>query len=193
MDHSTSIRGETFPVRLADAPGSFVVWGGKKKKLFKSNRFMTRLRRYATAACDSAESTTSRVVIYKNHSHALISDTVPSSTNTTLSIVLGAVQIFCVLHEQINHLQWRHSKVPPLQCTFIAKHPFLFNQINQTAPQDVLYPFQPKMLQHPFERSARLEVGTAEYVIRGHPVLYDLSSSYCVDTNRRSSAWRYVS
>ena len=41
------------------------------KKSNKSHRFMTRLRRYATAACDSAESTTSRVVIYQQHRYAL--------------------------------------------------------------------------------------------------------------------------
>lgn len=35
------------------------------KSLLKSNRFMTRLRRYPTAAWDSGESTTSSVVIYR--------------------------------------------------------------------------------------------------------------------------------
>lgn len=49
----------------------------KKKRGIKSYRFMTRLRRYATAAWDSAESTTSRVVIYKKHRHASSWDTTP--------------------------------------------------------------------------------------------------------------------
>lgn len=90
------------PISL-DTPGSFVLWGKKKKKLSKSHRFMTRFRRYATAACDSAESTTSRVVIYNKHSHA-------SFSTKVLGIVLGAVQILCVLQEQVHYVEFEKLK-----------------------------------------------------------------------------------
>lgn len=69
-----------------------------------SHRFITRLRRYATAACDSAESTASRVVIYDRQRQALFADTTLCYTKAKeMTVLSGITEIRCVLQEQINY------------------------------------------------------------------------------------------
>lgn len=133
---------------------------------------MTRLSRYATAACDSAESTTSRVVIYKK-----------SSTKRSV-FVSRLLQTPCapVLLRKVsrwtsfNFVIWSRSAAGYVRL------------INQTAPRD---------LSDPLRRSATLKMGATYYspLVSGHRELYDLSSPYFFffDTDRRSSAWRGIS
>ncbi len=122
-----------------------------------------------------------------------------------------------LLRAQINYFQWRRlasalkTETTPSRCAFVVMHirckvPVFsgapvahrdgkiatffecskctvghVTRTNQSALQDLLL----------VERSVKLKI--KDQLTPGHPGLYDLSSSYYFDTNRRKNARRYIS